>query len=324
MKATSVAGVLIAAVVCMEVGCASRSTEIRAVPVDRETYRPLACQALYDELEAVSGQAVSAAVAVDERFADNAALILVSGMVWPAALGLRGDGEQARRLGVLRGRHEALLEELSAKQCPPASMVANPGLAAELVVQPGDRYVYSGAGVAHVVLQARVTAVRNERIEMEEGRWAQDFAGNRLGVGPLHETRTLRLPDDFGPVAALPYVVDLLKPRLTIGQSLHGVVYPGGDAPALEVTGQVVAVGLARLQQESLPTVTIELEGRAIEPMAGNGTARRTVQGALVVDSRNGMLVRLQLQGSAASASTDTRLLRVERSNAGGAAPSTH
>jgi hypothetical protein len=114
-------------------------------------------------------------------------------------------------------------------------------------------------------------------------------------------------------VGALPYVVDLLKPRLSLGQTVHGIVYRGDDAPALEVSGQVVAAGLARLQQESLPTVTIELEARAAEPMAGNGSAPRTVQGALVVDSRNGMLVRLQLQGSTSSASTDIRLLRIER-----------
>lgn len=292
-------------------GCASRSTEVRPVPVDAASLSAMSCDQLRDELDRVDTAALDAAARVDARFADNAALILISGLVWPAALALRADGEQARRLGLLKGRHEGIVQSIDARRCPQPVALSSPERADELALWPGDRYVYQVSGPTGAEITTRVTMVRAERIEMDGGAWKQDASGNRLPEGSVFESSSPPV-DAASHRPALPYVVGLLKPRLRLGQALSGLLVPGEDTPALEVTAEVVGIGPATLARGSLPTVTLDLRGRVIEPATGNGMARATVRGVLVVDGRNGMLVRLQTQSSSALPAIDVRLLRVE------------
>jgi hypothetical protein len=322
---------LLAGALAFVAGCASRSAEVRAVPANASAYSAMPCEALYRELDAVGRRANGVAAAVDQRFANNAALVLVSGLVWPAALGLRGDGDQARELAVLKGQHEALREAVFAKRCAPPEVIADPAMASKLALQPGDRLVYEDVVHQKAVTVVEVSAIRADRVEMNSGAWTQDFSGNRLPIGSVLDAMGAqpsdasttpeggRIPPNPQPgstrASGLPYVTGFLRTGLTLGQTLAGSLHLNDpDVAPIDISGEVLALGPASLDDGEVPTATIELQGRVAPETTDAASANVLLRGVLVVDSRNGNLVRLQLGAPRQAVHVDVRLMRVEPS----------
>jgi hypothetical protein len=267
------------------------------------------CGRIDDELERVQQRAADVAYTVDERAGNN---ILALGMglsvFWPALFALRPDGLEAAELSRLKGRDEALRTVAKAQGCPPARDTLSAARAAALPLVLGDRLVYEDRAAAKGAPSEWVmvlAALRRGEIEYRglsadghsAGVWRQDLAGNVLSA----------------PAGALSWP-HLLRSDLSLGAVTGGDVLLVGDPLSrARMRGQVVAVGPQTVAGRRFDVAVVELFGDA-----QRGDVSTRVEGAIVVDRSNGVLLRLDLRSANGSFALQRRLVRVDEP---GAAP---
>jgi hypothetical protein len=281
-------------------GCASRSVDVKPLPTSPEQFAAWPCPQIDDELDTVQQRAADLAYSVDERAGNNIlALGIGAAVFWPALLAMRSDGPEATELARLKGRFEALNEAGRRRACPARADVLPAERAAALPVALGERLVYEQRRSLRQAANEsvlRLVAMRRVEIEYtvdspEGGTWVQDLNGNVLSA-PAGQLQW-------------PY---FLRGELTLGQVLAGDLQLAGDAYArARLRGQVVAVGPQMLAGRRFDVAVIELFGDA-----PRGEASTRVDGALVVDRRSGVLLRLDLRSAQGSFSLQRRLVRIE------------
>lgn len=290
---------LLAAV--LATGCATRSRDVQPRPADPADFQSWSCARMHDEMDAVQQRAVELSWIVDERAGQHVvALGLGLTVFWPALLAMRPDGAEAQALATLKGRFEALETAARTRGCPPRPTTMSPERAAALPVVPGERLVYEERADLRAPLRESALTMhvlRRDGIEyLDEaespGVWRQDLAGNLLEApdGTMLWRR-------------------LLKPRMDIGDVLAGEMAIGGADPLLRarVRGQVVAVGPQSIAGRAFDVAVIELFGDVPQ---GEITTR--LDGALVVDRRSGLLLRLDLRSAQPLFQRQRRLVRIE------------
>jgi hypothetical protein len=284
-------------------GCATRAADVKPALADPAEFLPWDCGRIADELDDVQQRAADVAYSVDERVGNNILALGVGVAVfWPAMLAMRPDGLEAADLARLKGRYEALRSAARAKHCPPPGDDLPAARAAALPLALGERLVYeerSNARAPAHEATLRVAALRRGEIEYrsepaqsaQSAAWHQDRAGNMVAA-PEGE---LLWPH-------------LLRGELSLGAVTAGDIVVAGD-PLLRarMRGQVVAVGPQTVAGRRFDAAVIELFGDA-----PSGDASTRVEGAIVVDRRSGVLLRLDLRSAHASFSMQRRLLRVE------------
>jgi hypothetical protein len=299
-RAWRVRGWLMAALTVTMAGCASRAVDVRALPTSAEDFAAWPCPRIDEELDTVQQRAADLAYSVDERAGNNIlALGIGAAVFWPALLAMRGDGPEAADLARLKGRFEALNEAARRAACPARADTLSPERVAALPVVVGERLVYEQRQSArHPARETVLQLVATRRAELEYrleaetgGTWVQDLNGN-----------VLRAPDGQ---LQWPH---FLRGELSLGQVLAGDMQLVGDPFArARLRGQVVAVGPQALAGRRFDVAVIELFGDA-----PRGEASTRVDGALVVDRRSGVLLRLDLRSAEASFSLQRRLVRIE------------
>lgn len=282
-------------------GCATRSTEIQALPTSSAAYATWDCERLFDEQDAVQRRAADVAYAVDERAAHNIMALSVGlSVFWPALFAMRPAGPEANDLAQLKGRYEALRQAAAARPCgePAADLTAE--RAAALPVALGERLVYEDRpdprrAATEWVLQ--VTALRRGEIEYQlqaaagSGTWRHDPSGNILAA----------------PASALQWS-SLLRFALDPGQLVTGDIVVLADPLArARLRGQVMAVGPQVIAGRRFDAAVLELFG---DVQRGDAVTR--ADGALVVDRRSGVLLRLDLRSADPAFSLQRRLMRIE------------
>lgn len=286
-------------------GCATRAADVRPVPANPAEFMAWECSRIAQERDRVQQRAADLAYTVDERAGNNIlALGLGVTVFWPVLLALRPDGPESEELGRLKGRYEALTRVAQVRSCD-----AYPDGAAQtaaLPVSPGERLVYEDRADprrAPSPWVLTVGALRRGEIDYRlqsprtDAPWRQDLAGN-----------VLQAPD-----GALAWR-RLLRGDLDLGQLVEGEMSITGDPLArARLRGQVVAVGPHTVDSHRFDAAVIELFGDA----AGEGGAMR-VDGAIVVDRRSGVLLRLDLRSAHPAFRLQRRLMRVEPAPAAG------
>lgn len=282
-------------------GCATRADRVRPAPASKGEFLAWSCERLVSELDAVQQRAADVAWAVDQRAGNNIlALGLGITVFWPAMLALRPDGLEAQELARLKGRYEALREVIAERECPPAGPLLSPAQAAALPVAVGERLVYEDR--AHPrrpptpwVMQ--VSELRRGEIGFRllslpgAPAWQQDLAGNVL--------------DAPQGVLAWPR---LLRHGLALGEVVDGEIQVVGDPlTRARLRGQVVAVGPHTVAERRFDVAVVELFGDA-----QRGDVFTRVDGAMVVDRRSGVLLRLDLRSAHEAFSLQRRLMRVD------------
>jgi hypothetical protein len=281
-------------------GCATRAVDVKPAPADPAEFLAWDCGRIDDEIDDVQQRAADVAYSVDER-AGNNILALGVGLVvfWPAMLAMRPDGLEAGDLARLKGRYEALRTAAGQKHCPPPGDELPAARAAALPLALGERLVYeerlNSRGPAREST-LRVAALRRGEIEYrsepaQPAAWHQDRAGNMLSA----------------PEGALLWP-HLLRGELALGAVTAGDIVVAGD-PMLRarMRGQVVALGPQTVAGRRFDAAVVELFGDA-----QRGDASTRVEGAIVVDRRSGVLLRLDLRSAHGSFSMQRRLLRVD------------
>jgi hypothetical protein len=287
-------------------GCATRAADVRPVAVDPAEFRPWSCARLQDEMDRVQQRAVELSWIVDERAGQHVvALGIGLSVFWPALLAMRPDGEESQALAALKGRFEALHAAARGNGCPPPPSEMAPERAAAMPVLPGERMVYEERATARDplrALQLTMTTLKRDEIEFVTDavgvpmRWRQDLAGNVLEAPP-------------GVVVWR----RLLRSGMALGDVLAGDMQVSGDGLLrARVRGQVVAVGPQSIAGRAFDVAVVELYGDA--PL-GEGWTR--VDGAMVVDRRSGLLLRLDLRSAQPLFQLQRRLVRVEPAPAG-------
>lgn len=261
-----------------------RSVHVPPSAVDADAFRPWPCERLTRERDRVQREAARVAYRFDERWGNNViALGLGVSVFWPALLAMRPAGDDRQRLADLKGRDEALGAALAARACPPAPPAAL--LAPGAPVAPGDRLVYEWQ-------EAPRAPVRRQAGVVEAG----------TGVGfawrePARPESAAWQFDGLGNVLQAPagYVWPrLIREELHIGGVLDGELVDATDAQArARVRGQVVAIGPQTISGRVFDAAVIELFGDA----AATGQASARLEGALVVDRKTGLPLRLDLYG---------------------------
>ena len=281
-------------------GCATpRSGEIAPLPASPEQFAGWSCARIDDESEAVQRRAAEVAWAVDERAGNNILALGVGTMIfWPALFALRPHGPEADDLARLKGRHEALRQAAALASCPPPSLEMPAARAATMPVAVGDRLVYEERPNARrPVSETRwtVQALRRDEIEYAAPDGGAPLRHDRLG--------------NVGAAAAGDLVwPHLLRGDLTLGQVMAGEIQIAGDPLArARVRAQVVAIGPQQVGDRQFEAVVLELFGDVPQ---GAGSTR--LEGALVVDRKSGVLLRLDLR-SAPPFELMRRLVRVQR-----------
>jgi hypothetical protein len=274
--------------------------DVKPLPTSPEQFAAWGCQQLDDELDTVQQRAADLAYSVDERAGNNIlALGIGAAVFWPALLAMRSDGPEATELARLKGRFEALNEAGRRKACPARPDVLPAERAAALPVALGERLVYEQRRTpreAAVESVLRLAAMRRAELEYAVesaggGTWVQDLNGNVLAA----------------PAGQLQWP-HFLRGELALGQVLAGDLQLSGDAYArARLRGQVVAVGPQTLAGRRFDVAVIELFGDA-----PRGEASTRVDGALVVDRRSGVLLRLDLRSAQGGFSLQRRLVRIE------------
>jgi hypothetical protein len=291
-------------VLALLAGCASRSTDVRPIPVTAADFASWNCGRVQDERDRVQRRAADVAYAVDERFGNNILVLGVGLLVfWPALIAMQPDGPEARELAMLKGRDDALREAAHEKSCPPPSAEMAQEMASRLPVSAGDRLVYEERvsprrPSREVVL--RVAALKRDEIEFaivtpeapQASHWRQDLAGNVSGPAPAGFVHWRRL----------------LEPELTLGQVVAGELVAGDDPTVrARARGQVVAVGPQTLDGRQFDVAVIELFGDVLR----SGATTR-LDGVLAVDRTSGVLMRLELRSSDSEFSLRRQLARIE------------
>ena len=292
-------GGLMAAV--LAAGCATRAVDVKPLPANPADFEPWPCARIHDEMDVVQQRAVELSWIVDERAGQHVvALGLGLAVFWPALLAMRPDGAEAEALGHLKGRFEALQAAARHKGCAPPSSAMPPERAAALPVIPGERMVYEDRTSARDPLRElslTMTALKRDEIEFLTDvvgvptRWRQDLAGNVLEAPPgtLIWSRLLRRPMDLGEVLA------------------GDIAISGDGLLRARVRGQVVAVGPQSIAGRSFDVAVIELYGDV-----PRGESWTRLDGAIVVDRRSGLLLRLDLRSAQTLFQLQRRLVRVE------------
>lgn len=281
-------------------GCASRAVDVKPLPTSPEQFAAWPCSRLDDELDTVQQRAADLAYSVDERAGNNIlALGIGAAVFWPALLAMRSDGPEAAELARLKGRFEALNEAARRKACPARQDVLPAERAAALPVALGERLIYEQRrNLRQAATESVLRLVAMRRVEIEyqldtdPGRaWVQDLNGN-----------VLQAPDGH---LIWPH---FLRGELALGAVLAGDLQLAGDPYArARLRGQVVAVGPQMLAGRRFDVAVIELFGDA-----PRGEASTRVDGALVVDRRSGVLLRLDLRSAQGSFNLQRRLVRIE------------
>lgn len=284
-------------------GCATRAVDVAPAPANPADFATWGCARIDDEQDAVQQRAADVAYAVDERAGNNILALGVGVTVfWPALFAMRPAGLEAADLARLKGRFEALQTAARQKGCPALGPDLSAMQAAALPVAVGERLVYEDRvdprqPAAEWVL--RITALRRGEVEMaiesgsagSPGVWRQDRAGNVLAApaGVLQWPR-------------------LLRTDLPLGQVTAGEILIAGDPLArARLRGQVVAVGPQTVAGRRFEVAVVELFG---DVQRGELTTR--VDGAIVIDLRSGVLLRLDLRTAAPGFALQRRLVRVE------------
>jgi hypothetical protein len=286
-------------------GCATRSADVKPVPMSVADFAGWPCDALADEIERVQQKAADVAYAVDAHVGNNMiVLTLGTTLFWPALLAMRPDGPDAEALARLKGRYEAVSGAAQQRHCPPMSDSLPPSRAAALPVALGERLVYeeraAGGGPA-TELGLRLQALRRGELDflLDRGSattalpWRQDAAGNAMEPGPQRMLTWTRL----------------LHRDLALGDVLSGELH-GPDVSAdrsARVRGQVIAVGPTTVSGRQFDGATIELFGDV-----PNGPASTRVDGVMVVDRRSGVLLRLELRSGNPEYALRRKLVRIE------------
>ncbi len=288
-------------------GCATRSADVAPEPSSAAEFVSWDCDRIDDELERVQQRAADVAYSVDERAGNN---ILALGMglsvFWPALFALRPDGLEAAELSRLKGRDEALRSASRAQGCPPTRDTLSAARAAALPLVLGERLVYEDRASPKAAPAEQVmvlTALRRGEIEYRSPPgtqpgaevWRQDLAGNLLSA----------------PAGALAWP-HLLRSDLSLGVVSAGDMLLVGDPlTRARLRGQVVAVGPQTVAGRRFDVAVVELFGDA-----QRGDASTRVEGAIVVDRTNGVLLRLDLRSANGSFALQRRLLRVDEPRA--------
>jgi hypothetical protein len=292
-------GGLLAAV--LAAGCATRSADIKPLAANPADFMPWPCARIHDEMDVVQQRAVELSWIVDERAGQHVvALGLGLTVFWPALLAMRPDGAEAEALGHLKGRYEALQAAARDKGCAPPSSAMPAERAAALPVFPGERMVYEDrASVRDPLreLSLTMTALKRDEIEFVTDvvgvptRWRQDLAGNVLEApaGALVWSRLLRRPMELGEVLA------------------GDIAISGDGLLRARVRGQVVAVGPQSIAGRAFDVAVIELYGDV-----PRGESWTRLDGAIVVDRRSGLLLRLDLRSAQPLFQLQRRLVRVD------------
>jgi len=304
---------LVAALLVLLAGCASRSIEVAPKPTDPAAYAGWDCDRLHDEMDTVQRQAAEVAYAVDERAGNNVVALGIGVTVfWPALLAMRPDGPESDELAELKGRYEALQVAAARRSCDPPSESMPSHRAAVLPVALGERLVYEtrdGSGRVQHRLGLQVVALRRDQIEYrvdidgkaQEVAWRQDLAGNVL----------------LEPRPPLLGWRRLLKPDLVLGQVLSGELAAADETqPSGRLRGQVVATGSQRVAGRRFDVAVIELFGEVPSSRGGlddPNQASARLDGVLAVDRGSGVLLRLELRSSNTDFAVRWRLVQVER-----------
>ncbi len=286
-------------------GCVTRSVDVAPAPTNPAEFLAWDCDHVDDELDRVQQHAADVAYAVDERAGTNIVALGVGVSVfWPALIAMRPAGLDAAELARLKGRFEALQAAARSKGCPPAADALSAARAAALSLAVGDTLVYEersgGHGPASEWVLRLVAIHRGEidyrvqapaaQAEAADPTWRQDLAGNILAA----------------PRGALQWP-HLLRSELPLGAVTGGDIVVAGDPFArARIRGQVVAVGPQTVAGRRFDVAVVELFGDA---PAGSASTR--VEGAIVVDRVNGVLLRLDLNSANPNFWLQRRLLRV-------------
>lgn len=292
---------LCCAAAALVAGCATRAADVQPLAVDPEPFRPWSCSRLQDEMDRVQQRAVELSWIVDERAGQHVVALGVGlAVFWPALLAMRPDGEESRALAALKGRYEALHRAARLNGCPPAPSEMPPERAAAMPVLPGERMVYEERATARDPLRTlnlSMQTLRRDEIEFvtdalgEPMRWRQDLAGN-----------VLEAP------AGVVVWQRLLRAGMSLGDVLAGEMQlSGDDLLRARVRGQVVAVGPQTIAGRAFDAAVIELYGDVPQ-----GETSTRLDGALVVDRRSGLLLRLDLRSAQPLFQLQRRLVRVE------------
>ena len=281
-------------------GCATRAVDVLPQPVNAAEFTAWSCEHIDDELDSVQQRAADVAWTVDERAGNNILALGVGVSVfWPALLAMRPEGPEAAELARLKGRYDALRTVSAARHCPPAAADLSAERAAALPVAVGERLVYEerrsprGPSAEWVL---RLTALRRGEIDYRVetprgGTWRQDRAGNVVAA----------------PEGALQWP-HLLRADLALGSVVAGDIVVVGDPLArARMRGQVVAVGPQNVAGRRFDVAVVELFGDA-----PNGESYTRVEGAIVIDRRSGVLLRLDLNSAHGSFALQRRLVGVQ------------
>ena len=311
-----------AAAACLLAGCVTRAVDVLPTPTSPAEFALWDCERLDDERDSVQQRAADTAYAVEERAGNNIlALGVGATLFWPAMLAMRPVGPEAAELARLKGRFEALNTAAGQKGCPHYGDDLPPDRAAALPVALGDRLVYEdrvagrGPGLEWALT---VSAVRRGEIEYRgtpPETVARDLAAKVPPVPPVppaprelvawHQDRAGNLTDAPNGALAWPH---LLRAELVLGSVTAGdIVVVGDPLSRARMRGQVVAVGPQTVAGRRFDVAVVELFGDA-----PRGEAATRVDGAIVVDRRTGVLLRLDLRSAEGSFSLQRRLMRVE------------
>lgn len=292
---------MLCAAAVLVAGCATRAADVQPLAVDAAQFRPWSCARLQDEMDRVQQRAVELSWIVDERAGQHVvALGIGLAVFWPALLAMRPDGEESHALALLKGRYEALHAAARSNGCPPPPSEMAPERAAAMPVLPGERMVYEERATPRDALRTinlSMNTLRRDEIEFvtdasgKPARWRQDLAGNVLEA----------------PAGVIVWR-RLLRAGMALGDVLSGEMLISGDELArARVRGQVVAVGPQTIAGRSFEVAVIELYGDVPQ-----GELSTRLDGAIVVDRRSGLLLRLDLRSAQPLFQLQRRLVRVE------------
>jgi hypothetical protein len=287
--------------------CASRSVEVKSLPVDPADFAGWACDALHDETERVQERAADVAYAVDAHAGNNLIALGVGAlMFWPALLAMRPDGPDAVELAKLKGRHEALVHAAQAKRCSAVGDALPAVRAAALPLALGERLVYEErmpGGTPARELGLRLSALKRGELAFELDRgvpnspllWRQDAAGNVL-TSPPH------------PIVSWSH---LLRRQLALGDVLAGELHSPESERHGSLRGQVVALRRVTVAGRVFDGATIELSGDVPYGPEHDPSSTR-IEGVMEVDRASGVLLRLDLRSGNRDYAVRRKLLRIE------------
>ncbi len=311
----------LAAIACttLLMGCASRSGSIPAAPMSPDEFVTWSCIRIDDDSERVQKRASDVAYAVDQRVGQNILALGVGLTVfWPALFALRPDGLEAEELAQLKGRFEALGLASARKACPPSHTSLPPERLAALPVAVGDRLVYEDRRSRRgqpAELRWEVTAVMRGAIEYRTLDPVRADPLTTPAPPPVHDVPIRHdASGNFsnGPTGSLLWP-NLLRGELQLGHVVNGEAHVQGDPQVrARLRGQVVARGPQNIGGQEFDVAVLEVYGDATR-----GDTNTRLEGALALDVRSGLLLRLDLRSAEAAFNLQRRLIGLERAPRG-------